>query len=88
MSKRKQARREDSTGAPHYTIQIKWSDEDNCYVVLAPEWDERYKMPIASGKTYKEAARRGQNALENMIEFAKERGEPLPEPRTFAPAKV
>jgi predicted RNase H-like HicB family nuclease len=68
--------------------EIKCSIEDGCYVVLAPEWEERYMIPIASGKTYAEAARRGRNTLENMIEFARERGETLPEPRTFAPASA
>ncbi len=37
-------------------------------------------------KTYEEAARRGRNALENYIRFAREDGKPLPTPRTFAHA--
>ncbi len=40
-----------------YSLEIKWSDEDQCYVVLAPEW-ENYFGPIAEGATYEEAAAR------------------------------
>lgn len=71
--------------ALHYALEIKWSDEEQCYVVLAPEW-EQYFGPIAEGATYEEAASRGRNALENMIAFAHERGEPLPQPQTFVGA--
>jgi len=69
--------------APRYTIEIKWSDEDQAYIVLLPEWADRHAMPVASGKTYQEAAARGLNALENIIEFTKERGGPLPQPQTY-----
>jgi hypothetical protein len=34
----------------HYTLKIKWSDEGQCYVMLAPEW-EQYFGPIAEGAT-------------------------------------
>jgi predicted RNase H-like HicB family nuclease len=68
---------------PHYTLEIRWSDEDGCFVVLAPEWDN-FVGPIADGNTYAEAAARGQNALENMIAFNQERGDPLPQPQTYA----
>jgi len=47
------------------------------------EW-EYFVGPIAEGTTYEEAAARGRNALENMIDFAQERGDPLPQPTTFA----
>lgn len=68
---------------PHYTLEIKWSEEDACYVVLAPEWSN-YFGPVAEGATYEEAAKRGQTALENMIDFAHERGDALPQPKTYA----
>ena len=71
------------TGEPHYTLEIKWSDEDQCYVVFAPEW-EHFVGPIADGATYEEAAARGRNALENMIDFSQERGDTLPQPKTYA----
>ncbi len=67
----------------HYTIEIQWSDENQKYVVVLPEWEGRYLMPVSSGATYEEAARNGARALELIIEEAKEHGDPLPEPATF-----
>ena len=67
-----------------YTIEVKWSDEDQTYVVILPEWEGRYLMPVASGKTYEEAMARGVNALENIIADAQAHGDPLPEPKVFA----
>ena len=68
---------------PHYTIEIKWSDDDSRYVVILPEWADRYAMPVADGATYEEAVARGRNALENHIAFAREDVVPLPEPTTY-----
>jgi antitoxin HicB len=68
----------------NYTLVIQWSDEDQTFVVLAPEWADLYAMPVASGKTYTEAAERGRNALEHMIEVAREDGVALPHPKVFA----
>lgn len=68
---------------PHYSIVIEWSTDDQAYVVILPEWADRYAMPVASGKTYEEAAARGRNALENYIQFAQEDGQPLPQPKVF-----
>lgn len=75
-----------SVPAPRYSIVIEWSEEDHAYVVILPEWAEQYAMPVASGKTYEEAAKRGRNALENYIQFARDDGKPLPAPHTFAHA--
>jgi predicted RNase H-like HicB family nuclease len=69
---------------PRYSIIIEWSQEDQAYVVSLPEWADQYAMPVASGKTYEEAAARGRNALENYIRFAVEDHQPLPQPRVFA----
>ena len=67
-----------------YSIIIEWSPEDHAYVVVLPEWAERYAMPVASGPTYEEALARGRNALENYVRFAHEDNHPLPRPRVFA----
>jgi antitoxin HicB len=69
-----------------YSIVIEWSDEDQTYVVILPEWEGRYVMPVASGKTYSEALDRGVNALKHMVEVATKDGEPVPPPRTFTAA--
>lgn len=66
-----------------YTIEVKWSDEDNCYVVLLPEFADQVYQPVADGKTYEEAMRRGHNALENIIATLQEEGIPLPAPQVY-----
>ena len=68
---------------PHYTIEIKWSDEDGRYVVILPEWADRYAMPVADGATYEQVVARGCNTLEDYIALAREDGIPLPEPATY-----
>jgi antitoxin HicB len=84
MPRKKREIRRDYRAALQYSIVIEWSPEDQAYVVVLPEWADRYAMPVASGSTYEEAATRGHNALENYIRFALEDGRPLPQPRTFA----
>lgn len=41
-------------------------------------------MPVAEGRTYKEAMKRGQNALEHLVEVFSEQGTPLPQPQVYA----
>jgi antitoxin HicB len=41
-------------------------------------------MPVTHGKTYSQAAQRGQEVLEMFIESAIRHGEPLPPPKTYA----
>ena len=69
-----------------YSILIEWSPEDQAFVVILPEWADRYQMPVADGATYEEALARGRNALENYIQFALEDNVPLPQPREFVAA--
>jgi predicted RNase H-like HicB family nuclease len=70
----------------HYSIVIEWSDDDQAYVVILPEWADRYAMPVGDGDTYEEALASARDALDTFIQFAREDGEPLPEPRTFVAA--
>lgn len=44
------------TASPRYMIVTEWSDEDQAYGVILPEWEDRYAMPVASGVTYEDAA--------------------------------
>ncbi len=67
----------------HYTVVIKWSNENGCYVVFLPEWEGLLLMPCTDGKTYAEAAEHAQEVLESMIEEYAEEGKPLPEPQTY-----
>ena len=73
----------DTSEAMRYSIVIEWSEEDQTYVVILPEWADQYVMPVADGDTYEEALERAKNALENYVQFAKEDGKPLPQPRIF-----
>jgi antitoxin HicB len=68
---------------PRYSILIEWSPEDQAFVVILPEWADRYHMPVADGATYEDALARGRNALETYIQFAREDNVPLPQPREF-----
>ncbi|MBF2008861.1 type II toxin-antitoxin system HicB family antitoxin [Chlorogloeopsis fritschii PCC 9212] len=65
-----------------YTIVIQWSEEDQCYVVLLPEFTN-VMQPCTHGNTYEEALKNAQEVLELLIESALEDGEPLPEPQTL-----
>jgi predicted RNase H-like HicB family nuclease len=67
-----------------YSIVIEWSDEDQTFVVILPEWADRYLMPVGDGATYEEALASARDALDTFIQFAREDGETLPEPRTYA----
>ncbi len=70
--------------APHYSVLIEWSEEDQAYIVLLPEWADRYAMPVGDGQTYEEALASARDALDTFIQLAQEDGRPLPEPRVFA----
>lgn len=69
-----------------YSITIEWSDEDRAYVVFLPEWQDRVYQPVTDGATYEEAAGKGRQVLDTLIEQAQQHGEALPEPRTYVPA--
>jgi predicted RNase H-like HicB family nuclease len=64
-----------------YTIVIHWSDEDQCYVVFLPEFED-VMQPCTHGDTYEEALKNAQEVLNLLIETILEEGKPLPEPKT------
>ncbi|GAX41175.1 hypothetical protein NIES4075_21440 [Tolypothrix sp. NIES-4075] len=66
-----------------YTIVIKWSEEDECYVVLLPEFTN-VMQPCTHGDTYEEAVKNAQELLEMLISSSLQDGELLPEPQTLA----
>ncbi|MEH1869693.1 MAG: type II toxin-antitoxin system HicB family antitoxin [Nostoc sp.] len=65
-----------------YTIVIQWSEEDQCYVVLLPEFTD-IMQPCTHGETYEDALKNAQEVLEMLIESSLADGEPLPEPKTL-----
>jgi predicted RNase H-like HicB family nuclease len=63
-----------------YSMVIQWSEEDQAYVTTLPEFGPYSKT---HGTTYEEAARNGQEVLEQLIETFQAEGQPLPEPLLF-----
>jgi predicted RNase H-like HicB family nuclease len=61
----------------HYSMVIQWSKEDNVYIVTVPE------LPGCKthGKTYEEAVRQGEDAIESWIDASIAWGDPIPPPR-------
>ncbi len=71
---------------PHYSMLIQWSNEDDAFLVILPEWADRVLGPVSHGATYEEAVKNGYDALEALIASATKHGEALPTPRIFAAA--
>lgn len=67
----------------HYSILMQWSDEDQVYVVILPEWADRVLGSVSHGETYEDAIKHGQEALEALIASARQHGEALPQPRAY-----
>ncbi|HET9918411.1 MAG TPA: type II toxin-antitoxin system HicB family antitoxin [Ktedonobacteraceae bacterium] len=65
---------------------IEWSDEDQAYLVILPEWAGHVLMPVTHGETYSEAVKHGQEVLEMLVKSALQDGESLPAPKTHAVA--
>jgi predicted RNase H-like HicB family nuclease len=68
----------------HYSILIEWSEEDQAYLVILPEWADRVIMPATHGHTYDEAVANGQEVLKLLVESAAQNSEPLPSPKIHA----
>jgi predicted RNase H-like HicB family nuclease len=70
-----------SKPTPHYSMVIKWSDEDGKYVVSFPELGG---YAHTHGATYEEAVRNGQEVLADLVALWQRQGRPLPQPQVFA----
>ncbi len=66
-----------------YTVIIQWSEEDQCFVVILPEFQDLVMQPVTHGDTYEEALKNAQEVLELLVESASHEGKPLPEPKTL-----
>ncbi len=64
---------------PQYSMVIQWSEEDHLYLVHLPEFPSQ--QFVTHGKSYEEAARRGQEVIEMFVEDYQEAGKPLPKPQ-------
>ncbi len=67
-----------------YTIVIQWSDEDQCYIVFLPEFED-VMQPCTHGDTYEEALKNAKEVIEMLIETILEEGKNLPQPKQFTP---
>ncbi len=67
----------------HYSMLLEWDPDDNIYVVTVPE----LRGCRTHGRTYEEAARRGQEAIESWVAAARADGDAIPAPRA-APARI
>jgi len=63
-----------------YSVIIRYSEEDNCYVASVPE----LVGCMAHGDTRDEAIREIQDALSLHIEMMQKQGDAMPEPMMFA----
>jgi predicted RNase H-like HicB family nuclease len=59
---------------------IRWSEEDQVFVVSLPEFGEYAQT---HGNTYEEAARSGREVLELLVESFRVEGRPLPAPQLY-----
>jgi predicted RNase H-like HicB family nuclease len=55
---------------------VQWAEEDHCYVVTLPAWQNAR----THGKTLAEATKNARTVLELLIESAQRHGEPIPPP--------
>jgi antitoxin HicB len=62
-----------------YEMIIRWSEEDNCFVVGFPDFSGQQWR--THGDTYEIAAANGVEALESLIDAYLANGDSLPEPR-------
>jgi predicted RNase H-like HicB family nuclease len=67
--------------APHYNINVYWSDEDDCWIADVPD----LRPCSAHGDTPEEAIAHVRDAIEGWLAVAQDRGFPIPEPR-YRPA--
>jgi predicted RNase H-like HicB family nuclease len=60
-----------------YSMEIRWSDEDQAFIVRLPEFPDCQ----THGETYEAAVKSGQEVLELLIETYRAEGRSLPEPK-------
>jgi predicted RNase H-like HicB family nuclease len=67
--------------APHYNINVYWSDEDDCWIADVPD----LRPCSAHGDTPEQAIAHVRDAIAGWLAVARDRGFPIPEPR-YRPA--
>jgi predicted RNase H-like HicB family nuclease len=66
----------------NYSLLLKWSEEDACYLAFCSEFEKHLMQPFAHGDNWKDAAKEAAIALEGVIETIGPENE-LPEPDLY-----
>ncbi len=61
----------------NYTVIIQWSQEDECFVVFLPEFED-VMQPVTHGESYEAAITINQEVIDLLIDSYREEGKPLP----------
>ena len=67
--------------APHYNINLYWSDEDDCWIADVPD----LRPCSAHGDTPEQALANVRDAIDGWLAVARDHGFPIPEPK-YRPA--
>ena len=65
-----------------YRILIQWSNEDNCFLVSLPDFQEEQQW-VTHGETYDEAFQNAVEVIDILVDIYQEKGKPLPTPLAF-----
>lgn len=63
-----------------YSVLVKWSDEDQAYLVFIPEFGPH---PLTHGDSYRQAFKHALEVMETLVEAYQEDGRALPKPRKY-----
>jgi predicted RNase H-like HicB family nuclease len=66
-----------------YSMVVQWSDKDQLFLIVIPEFADRVVMPCTHGKTCEEAIHNGEEVLEMYLEAWQAEGESIPEASTL-----
>ena len=61
----------------NYTVIIQWSQEDECFVVFLPEFED-VMQPVTHGESYEAAIKNAQEVIDLLISSYREEGKTLP----------
>lgn len=61
----------------NYTVIIQWSQEDECFVVFLPEFED-VMQPVTHGESYEAAIKNAQEVIDLLIDSYREEGKALP----------
>ena len=51
----------------NYTVIIQWSQEDECFVVFLPEFED-VMQPVTHGESYEDAIKNAREVIDLLIE--------------------